>query len=426
MNSYLSYLSLPPVPSFFSDHARSFLSSSRTHASAACIVSHVKNIDACSGNARNNAVSIPRKKTSAPSALRLCIAQSAIPPYVPGGKACILDFTTSSGYVSVHCVTPAIPPARTIPAVSYSAPTAVSHARRMESYVKKYTAHCGTSRAIVAPVPVNSPLHAPCSRANVAAVRIVPRNFSGTFPVPQLDSATCCTVFTLSAGPLTNELVSPAAPPAIRPAIHGFDTNAFVSATAFPPRPPPAPAPGPGLPPPPPPPPPSRRYLNTVVFVENATALMTPYATIGAPMPRYSASGPSLRTSDEATPIADVPAFVCTRLFTVSMGCTTVRPTIPAIWPCKKKRRERRGREFRVAWWGGRAEGETADGGESLRRFFGEIARVRSAPRPRAPTPERSPCPPRAWRRARGDLLPLEPTSAGCPPTVARPLELEE
>ena len=95
--------------------------------------------------------------------------------------------------------------------------------------------------------------------------------------MPQLLSATCCTVFTRSAGPRTTELVSPAAPPPSRPRSHGFDTNGGDAAgsagtvAAF--------AEESRAPPPP-------RYRDTAVLVEKATALMRPYATIGAPIPR--------------------------------------------------------------------------------------------------------------------------------------------
>ena len=44
--------------------------------------------------------------------------------------------------------------------------------------------------------------------------------------MPQLLSATCCTVFTRSAGPRTTELVSPAQPPPSRPRSHGLTHTA--------------------------------------------------------------------------------------------------------------------------------------------------------------------------------------------------------
>ena len=96
--------------------------------------------------------------------------------------------------------------------------------------------------------------------------------------MPQLLSATCCTVFTRSQEAANDGAGKPrAATSSSRPRSHGFDTYGEVAAgsagtvAAFAEE-------SRALPPP--------RYRDTAVLVEKATALMRPYATIGAPIPR--------------------------------------------------------------------------------------------------------------------------------------------
>ena len=82
---------------------------------------------------------------------------------------------------------------------------------------------------------------------------------------------------------------------------------------------------------------------RTYALVLNATALMAPYANIGAVRPRYRPRAPSCATKLFATHIAPLVVFTIavvtagagawSRAFTVSSGCTNANPTMPATCP---------------------------------------------------------------------------------------------